>query len=268
MRYLLFVLLLSLSLTSCVTKKRFRAELLERALLEIDHARLQGRYDSLATSLVQLEHNLSEVEKSKKNLAEMSEAELRSLNSQLQNKIAMLEESNRKVQELQAAIQKQKDISNQLLAKIKSALVGFTPEELTVEMRDGKVYVSLSDQLLFKSGSASVDPKGKQALSKVAEVLQRQNDIDVVIEGHTDNVPLKGSVIKDNWDLSVMRATSVVKILTEDYKVNPKQVVASGRGEYFPVADNASSEGKAKNRRTEIILSPKIGDLLKILEGK
>jgi chemotaxis protein MotB len=153
-----------------------------------------------------------------------------------------------------------------LLAKIKGALTGFSSDELTVEMKDGKVYVSLSEKLLFKSGSAVVDKKGKEALAAVGEVLAKQTDVDIIIEGHTDNVPLKGDVIKDNWDLSVMRATAIVRILTEDYKVDKTQIIPSGRADNLPVADNSTAEGRAKNRRTEIILSPKISDLIKLLD--
>jgi len=264
----LIIILIILSFSSCVSKKKYLDMAGQRIKAEIETAGWQAKFDSLVNSYGALRKSKEAVEKSKEELEKMSADELRNLNSELQNKVNQLEESNRKVNELQAAIQRQREASNQLLQKIKNALTGFSPEELTVEMREGKVYVSLSEKLLFKSGSAVVDPKGKEALGKVADVLSKQSDLDIVIEGHTDNVPLKGSVIKDNWDLSVMRATSVVKILTDDYKLNPKQVVASGRGEYFPIADNTSVEGKAKNRRTEIILSPRIGDLMKILEMK
>ena len=168
---------------------------------------------------------------------------------------------------MQALIDKQKEASEDLMAKIKKALTGFTSDELTVEMKDGKVYVSLSEKLLFKSGSAVVDKKGKEALAMVGEVLAKQPEIDIMVEGHTDNVPLKGQVIKDNWDLSVLRATSITRILTQDYKVSPKQVIPSGRADNFPIADNTTAEGRAKNRRTDIILAPKISELVKIIEG-
>ena len=124
----------------------------------------------------------------------------------------------------------------------------------------------MSDKLLFKSGSAKVDDRGKEALEKLAEVLKKQSEIDVFIEGHTDNKPIKTSQFKDNWDLSVIRATSVVRILTEDYGVNPLQIVPSGRGEFMPVDDNSTDEGRSKNRRTEIIMAPQLDKLLQILQ--
>ena len=123
----------------------------------------------------------------------------------------------------------------------------------------------MSDKLLFQSGSSAVEAKGKDALKLLAGVLEKNYDIDILIEAHTDNVPIKTSVYKDNWDLSVARATSIVRILTTDFKIVPTRLTASGKGEYFPKADNETAEGRAKNRRTEIILSPKLDELMKLL---
>ena len=133
--------------------------------------------------------------------------------------------------------------------------------------KDGKVYVSLSDKLLFESGKAIVNQQGKVALGKLAEVLNKQTEIDVYIEGHTDNVPIHTAVFQDNWDLSVIRATSVVRILTETYSVNPLQIQPCGRGEFKPVDTNESAEGRAHNRRTEIIMAPRLDKLLQLLQA-
>jgi chemotaxis protein MotB len=266
--YVIF-LISALLFSSCVVGKK-KYQQLQADKLKVDdqlqalttnYIMLNTKYDSLAAKF-------KELEKKKKELAETSQTELEKLNAELQTKIDLLEASNKKVTDLQAAVDKQKAASELLLSKIKNALTGFTSDELTVEMKDGKVYVSLSEQLLFPSGSSTVNKKGKEALAKVGEVLAKQSDIDINIEGHTDNVPLKGTVIKDNWDLSVMRATAIVRILTVDYGVNPKQIIPSGRADNFPVADNSTAEGKAKNRRTEIILAPKISELMKIIENK
>lgn len=201
-----------------------------------------------------------------KEMEQMSEAELRKLNARLQAELAALESSNKRNAELQATLQRQKEAQQQLLETIRKALVDFNNTELTAEIRsDGKVYVSLSEKLLFKSGKYDVDPKGKEALKKLGEVLSKQPDIDIVVEGHTDTVPFKRGELRDNMDLSVMRATTIATLLSSSYGVNPKQITASGRGEYFPVASNLTSEGRATNRRTEIILSPKISDLYKLL---
>jgi len=139
---------------------------------------------------------------------------------------------------------------------------------LNVNMKkDGKVYVAMSDKLLFQSGSARLDKRGEEALGKLAEVLNKQTDIDVFIEGHTDNKPINTVQFKDNWDLSVIRATSVVRILIKNYHVNPLQIQPSGRGEYMPVDDNETAEGRSKNRRTEIIMAPKLDKLFQMLQN-
>ena len=255
-------------LSSCVvSKKKYLQLQSDKAKMDDQNEALTNKYNTLSSKQDSLLEKYKELEKKKKELEETSQSEQEKLNAELQKKINLLEESNKQINDLQTAIDKQKEFSSTLLDKIKNALIGSTNDELTVNLKDGKVYVSISDKLLFKSGSYTVDKKGKEALGKVGEVLAKQKDIDIYVEGHTDNVPLKGEVIKDNWDLSVMRATAIVRILTTDYGVNPKQIIPSGRADNFPVADNSTPEGKAKNRRTEVILSPKISELMKILEN-
>ena len=176
-----------------------------------------------------------------------------------------LSQREQKLAELQSLLSRKDSATSALKSKIQQALLGFEKSDLSVEQKNGKVYVSLAEKLLFPSGSAEVNSKGKSALQKLAEVLKKNPDIGITVEGHTDNVPLISSAaMKDNWDLSVLRSTSIIRILTE-YGVDPKQITASGRGEYFPVSSNSSSEGKAKNRRTEIILTPNFEQLAKIL---
>jgi len=146
-------------------------------------------------------------------------------------------------------------------------LLGFEGKGLSIEIRNGKVYVSLEESLLFRSGSWEVNDRGISALQKLAEVLASNPDINVLIEGHTDNVPYRGSgQVKDNWDLSVMRATAIVKVITRNPGVHPSRLTAAGRSEYAPLATNSTSEGRAKNRRTEIILTPKLDELFQIIE--
>ena len=164
-------------------------------------------------------------------------------------------------------INEQNEKVQKLLGSVKDALMGFNSDELTVREEGGKVYVAMSDKLLFESGKAIVNEQGKMALGKLAQVLNRQTDIDVYIEGHTDSVPIKTAVYQDNWDLSVIRATSVVRILTETYEVNPLQIQPCGRGEFKPIDDNSSVEGRAKNRRTEIIMAPKLDKLFQMLQN-
>lgn len=179
-----------------------------------------------------------------------------------------LVEREAKVKELETAINSQTSAIQDLESKINDALVNFTSSELQVSRKNGKVYVSLQEKLLFQSGSTTIDTKGRQAIGQVASVLRNNPEIDVAIEGHTDNVPYKGSgKVKDNWDLSVLRATSVVRILVDEHGISKGRILASGRGEYDPVADNSTTDGKKQNRRIEIILSPKLEDLFRAIGG-
>ena len=196
-----------------------------------------------------------------------NQTENKKLNSSLAEKIKELQEREQTIAQLQGMIEAQQQKVKDLLASVKDALLGFSSEDLTVTEKDGKVYVSLSDKLLFESGKAIVNQQGKVALGKLAEVLNKQTEIDVYIEGHTDNVPIHTAVFQDNWDLSVIRATSVVRILTETYSVNPLQIQPCGRGEFKPVDTNESAEGRAHNRRTEIIMAPRLNKLLQLLQA-
>ena len=196
-----------------------------------------------------------------------NQTENKKLNSSLAEKIKELQEREQTIAQLQGMIEAQQQKVKDLLASVKDALLGFSSEDLTVTEKDGKVYVSLSDKLLFESGKAIVNQQGKVALGKLAEVLNKQTEIDVYIEGHTDNVPIHTAVFQDNWDLSVIRATSVARILTETDAVNPLQIQPCGRGEFKPVDTNESAEGRAHNRRTEIIMAPRLDKLLQLLQA-
>ena len=197
----------------------------------------------------------------------MNMTEQEKLNALLNQKKNELNERERTINELQQMINAQNEKVQNLLSSVKDALLGFSSDELTVREKDGKVYVAMSDKLLFQSGSARLDKRGEEALGKLAEVLNKQTDIDVFIEGHTDNKPINTVQFKDNWDLSVIRATSVVRILIKNYGVNPLQIQPSGRGEYMPVDDNETAEGRSKNRRTEIIMAPKLDKLFQMLQS-
>lgn len=170
-----------------------------------------------------------------------------------------------KLAHLQALMDRQKKAIEDIKKKMSDALVGFKSNELSVSIKNGKVYVSLQENLLFPSGSAVVNPKGRDALGKLAQVLNQNPDITVDIEGHTDSIPIHGKY-QDNWDLSLARSASIVRILTTDYRVDPTRVIASGHSQYDPVQPNSTSEGRAQNRRTDIILSPKLDELFKLLQ--
>ena len=166
---------------------------------------------------------------------------------------------------LQNIIQSQNKIMMGLKTSITDALINYKTDELYVYVKEGKVYIALEEKLLFKSGSDVVDPKGVEALRSLAAVLNTTKDINVMIEGHTDNVPIKNRAFKDNWDLSTARATSILRILTKADGFDPNRITASGRGEFHPVKSNENTEGRAANRRTEIILSPDLNEIYKLL---
>jgi chemotaxis protein MotB len=281
MKTILFTasILLMLSFTACaphvdcglsgkppkVMSKRYKAAVIERdtlcSQLNKKKAELEAqkkKYDELKSASGNTVAMLSsDLDKKQK--------ELNSKESALQEREKSLQNLSERLKDLETIIRRQDSVMSRLTNTVKDALLGFNADELTVSMRDGKVYVSMSDKLLFKSGSVEVESKGKTALEKLANVLNKNPDVAIAIEGHTDNVPIKTNLYADNWDLSAARATNVVRLLTTSYKMDPRRLTASGRGEFFPIADNTTTEGKAKNRRTEIVLSPKLDELMKVI---
>jgi chemotaxis protein MotB len=184
----------------------------------------------------------------------------------LQQKEDELREKNKKYAELQAAMEKQADALAMLKKKVADALIGFEGKGLSVVQKNGKVYVSVDEKLLFKSGKWDIEKPGLEALAEVSKILEQNIDINIVVEGHTDNVKYSGTgVLIDNWDLSVKRATTVVRTLLKNTTIDPTRITAAGRGEFVPLDTNDTPEGKQKNRRTEIILTPKFDELLDIL---
>ena len=187
---------------------------------------------------------------------------------QLSTTNAQIEAQRQRLEQLQALIDQQQKATEALRKKIADALEGFNSSELTVTMKNGRVYISMQEGLLFPSGSAVVNPKGKEALSKVASVLNTSKDINIDIEGHTDSLPIHTKMYEDNWSLSTARATSIAHVLIDEYSVTPAKLVASGRSEYDPVATNSTPAGRALNRRTEIILEPKLDELMELMGEK
>jgi len=222
--------------------------------LQLTQEQLQRKEDRLR----KLEDDL---DLKKKNLDVMKE--------ELETTTKNLLQREEKVKELQAVLNSKDSIVFSLKKKVTDALVGFENNGLTIQQKNGKVYVSLEERLLFASGSTTVDSKGIEALKKLAKVLEQNTDINVLIEGHTDNVPYNsaGGAIKDNWDLSVLRATSIVKTLITSAKIDPSRLTAAGRGEFSPVDTGNNAEARKKNRRTEIILTPKLDELFKVLNS-
>jgi chemotaxis protein MotB len=227
--------------------------------LQEEHDQLQTYYNNLLSNSGKLNRDLAE-----QRLLEIQES-LKLQKDENEALLANLEEREKKVQELERILDEKEKAVNELLSSVKEALLNFSGNELTIEVKNGKVYVSLAEQLLFQSGSIKVDPKGQMALTQLAEVLKASPDINILVEGHTDDVPISTKAIKDNWDLSVLRATSIVRILING-GVQTAQITAAGKGEYSPVTTNSTSDGRQKNRRTEIILSPDLDELFSMLE--
>jgi chemotaxis protein MotB len=246
-----------------------------------DYNKLSGKYNELQNAQEDLiKGNVKETQKL---LADLNAAQdnlqkkedlLRQLGQNLDSKKATLdqlnfelEKRNARLAELEKVLDAQKKIVQDLKNKVSEALLGFENNGLTVTQKDGKVYISLDEKLLFKSASWDIDANGRNALKKLASVLEKNPGIQVTIEGHTDNVPYNpgNSQLKDNWDLSVKRSTTVVRVLLEGSKIKPERLTASGRSEYVPVDNHNTPEARQKNRRTEIVLTPDLTELYNLI---
>lgn len=248
----------------------------ERDLLQKNYDNLKSSYDALETSSSSaLQEN---TEKNKKLLRQIEEKQEELANErqrleQLQNKLNHtqqdLEKRSQRVDDLEDIIASQKKQMNALKDKVSAALTNFEGKGLEVYQKDGKVYVSMENKLLFSSGSYIVNEKGQEAVIELGKVLAENSDINVLIEGHTDSDAYKGGgAIENNWDLSTRRSTAVVQILLKNNAINPKRITAAGRSQYAPVADNSTTEGKAKNRRIEVILTPQLEQLSALLNDQ
>lgn len=230
------------------------------ATLEKEIADLQQQMEALNSgSSAEIEKLLNDLQTAQNNL-NIREDKLREAEKELKN-------NNVRLIELQNVLAQKDQAVKDLRDKVMNALTGFNNNGLVVHEKNGKVYVSLDEKLLFKTGKWNVDPNGQKALKELSNVLAQNPDISVMVEGHTDDVPMRGSGdVKDNWDLSVMRATAVTKILTENKQIDPVRIIAAGRSEYLPLSTEGTAESRQMNRRTEIILTPKMDELLKLIE--
>ncbi len=266
-----------------LTKLKSQLIVLEQNLDELkrENSYVQSSYDQLKNTYdLMLKENQNTLsgkdEEARKILAELQETqenlfkqedELKKLAGELAAKRLAILEKEKRLNELEYILFRKDSVVNALKNTVSEALLGFVNEGLSVDIRNGKVYVSLDEKLLFASGKYDVGVKGVEALNKLGKVLEDDQEINILIEGHTDNVPYNGSgQIKDNWDLSVMRATAIVKILIQNSKIDPKRLMVAGRSKYIPVDTADNPEARAKNRRTEIILTPKLDELFELLE--
>ncbi len=251
-------MILGLSFTSCVSNKKYMASQANGDNLKKENEMKQNQLIACNAQVKKLNDEQASLQK--ENSAVQND--LKALSTESKMTIA---DQAKRLKNLQEMIQAQRDVMAKLQNSIAAALLNYKADELTVYIKDGNVYVSLEEKLLFKSGSDVVNPQGKEALKTLAKVLIGTSDVAVMIEGHTDNVPIKTKQFADNWDLSTARANSIVRILTNDYGFASERITASGRGKFHPVKTNDTAEGRAANRRTEIILSPDLKELYKLL---
>ncbi len=237
--------------------------------LTSNNRELQGNYNQLKNGNDANNKQLSgQLQMTQSELLE-KEDQLNAEKKHLDSLTARLQQREKRVNELEGILKSKDAAIDSLKKRISDALLGFAGKGISVYEKNGKVYVSMEEALLFPSGSTKVQPEGIEALNKLAQALESDQDINVMVEGHTDDVPMHGSgEIKDNWDLSVMRATSIVKILLNDAKIDPTRLMASGVSEYEPVDPAKTREARQKNRRTDIILTPKLSELFKILNER
>ncbi len=283
--YLLVLIAFPVILFSCVGTKKFKAAKADydqlqvkytqlqtedtdcktaRASLESENSNLKNNVADLNKQIAFLKENNTTVLTQLQSLAVVSSAQAESIKKSLDN----IGAKDLYIQDLQTSMAKKDSLNMALVMNLKGAIGNLQDEDINIKVDKGVVYIDISDKLLFKTGKYEVSPQAKEVLGKVAAVLKAQPDIEFMVEGHTDNVPFKSGVLLDNWDLSVKRATSVVRILQDQYGLDPAKMAAAGRGEYNPVVDNSTPENRARNRRTRILILPQLDQFFKLLEPK
>jgi len=225
---------------------------------------LQTELDLLTKQIEYLKQNNNQVVNQLKDLAVISGTQAESIKKSMEN----LGAKDNYIQSLQSTIARKDSLNMALVMNLKGAIGNLDDKDINIKVDKSAVYIDISDKLLFKSGSYDVTDRAKEVLGKVAKVLNNQPDIEFLVEGHTDSIAYKGPVLLDNWDLSVKRATTVVRLLEKSYGLDPKRMTAAGRGEYVPLADNSTAENRAVNRRTRIVILPQLDQFFKLLEKK
>ena len=281
----LSIILVSIFLFSCVSSKKFKAEVARYQLLTVAHLKTQddlkgcetdkaalaamnGKLDNeivaLNKQMTYLKENNTQALKQLENMSVISSQQAESIKKSLDN----IGAKDLYIQDLQTTMAKKDSLNMALVLNLKGAIGNLEDEDINIKVDKGVVYIDISDKLLFKTGSYEVTEKAKGVLLKVSQVLKNQPDIEFMVEGHTDNVPFKKGVLVDNWDLSVKRATTIARILQNEYGLPPSHISAAGRSEYLPVSDNTTEEGRAANRRTRIIVLPQLDQFFKLLEPR
>lgn len=276
-------------LSSCVSSKKFRQAQDDYTVLNNKYTQLQEDLKNCEKDLVKASNFLQTAENNNANLKEQLKtykdqaSNLQSTNTQVlgrledlsvlsskqaesvQQSLAKLAERDIYIKDLQGAMARKDSLNMALVMNLKGSLGPIADDDINIEVDKGVVYINISDKLLFTTGSYEVNPKAMNVLEKVATVLKNQPNIEFMVEGHTDNVPIKGGALRDNWDLSVLRATSVVRTLQTKFGIDPKRMTAGGRAEYVPVMSNSSASGKAANRRTRIVVLPELDQFFQLL---
>lgn len=281
MRKAALLLLLAGVVCSCVSNKKFNSMKAEALRLDGELSAANDRIDDLerrndtltaanqqlVADSTRLFMSYSDLQQRYQQLLADGSAESARMLKELEENQMALNERSRRVNELEAMLRSREEAINNIRSKVTDALTGFNGKGLSISIKDGKVYVSMEDKLLFRSGSFEIDPKGAQAVRDLSDVLAQNPDINVMVEGHTDDVPYRpNGQLRDNLDLSAKRATTVVRLLLENKAIEPSRIIAAGRGESLPVATGKTAEDRAKNRRTEIILTPKLDELMQLMQ--
>lgn len=273
---MIIVAVAAMALTSCVSSKRFNR-------LNDEHVALQKEYDATTAALNKarsdnqsLDALLAQARKNNDELKQAYAAAMASLDKSLQNTnqgnvnisklVDEINASNRYIKELVAAKSRSDSLNMVLTTNLTRSLSGDELRDVNVKVLKGVVYISLADNMLFKSGSYQISPRAMDILSKIAKIIKDYRDYDVLVEGNTDNVPISRPNIRNNWDLSALRASSVVQVLQDDFGVDPSRLTAGGRGEYNPIASNDTAEGRQLNRRTQIIITPNLDQFLDLID--
>jgi len=283
MKYVFLVSALIICLASCVSKKKLQQSEMKYAQLDSFYVKVQqdlkacrDEEEASARKRAQMESEAQalykEIDFLKKNNNQMigQLKDLSVISSQAESIKKSLENIGSKdiyIQDLQKAISQKDSLNMALVMNLKSSLADINDADIEIKVEKSAVFISISDKMLFKTGSYDVNEKAMTVLGKVAQVLNSRPDIEFMVEGHTDNVPIKKNCILDNWDLSTKRATSVVRILQNQFKIDPRRITAGGRGEYLPVAANDDAAGKNLNRRTRIVILPQLDQFFKLLES-
>lgn len=283
MRKAALLLLLAGVVCSCVSNKKFNSMKAEALRLDGELSAANDRIDDLerrndtltaanqqlVADSTRLFMSYSDLQQRYQQLLADGSAESARMLKELEENQMALNERSRRVNELEAMLRSREEAINNIRSKVTDALTGFNGKGLSISIKDGKVYVSMEDKLLFRSGSFEIDPKGAQAVRDLSNVLAQNPDINVMVEGHTDDVPYRpNGQLRDNLDLSAKRATTVVRLLLENKAIEPSRIIAAGRGESLPVATGKTAEDRAKNRRTEIILTPKLDELMQLMQDQ